>query len=435
VLKDNFKKIIKEFHESDLPEMVRRDLTIDQQFFQSRINKICTVTGPRRAGKTFFLMQLIKDLIKIGRSIEDILYVNFEDERILPLQASDLQTILDAYYELYGEKTKPYVFFDEIQNIEGWQPFARRLNDQGYRLFITGSNSKMLSREIASALRGRTITYELFPFSFSEYLSSQNIESGKNAIHGKQRHAIAVGFESFISTGGYPEIALMKSEPVRQRIIQDYFNTVFYRDLVERYRINNTNLLRLWMNALMINISTLVSFRKYENDFKSRGEKLSVASLANFSRYLEEVYFGFFVELYSQSERKRRMNPRKFYLIDTALHNYLTLRFSQNKGRLLENIVFLELRRTGKRIHYYKTRNGFEVDFVVTDSEGIPELIQVCHDLEDMETADREKRALLAAMTELDLKEGTILTYDSKNQIKENGRIIEVLPVREWIIE
>ncbi|MCP4757526.1 MAG: ATP-binding protein [Proteobacteria bacterium] len=433
MLKDNIKTILREFHESKPPEIIDRDLTIDPEFFHSTVNKICTIVGARRAGKTFFLLQIVAKLIQETCNIEDIIYINFEDERILPLTANDLQIILDAYFELYGENRQPYIFFDEIQNVDGWEQFTRRLNAQGYRLFVTGSNSKMLSREIASALRGRTITYELFPFSFSEFLFSRNIQLDNKIRYGKKRHAINSLFDEYLFSGGYPEIVLMQSETVRQRILQDYFNTIFYRDLVERYRIKNLNLLRLWMNTLMVNISTSVSFRKYENDFKSQGEKLSVATLANFSRYLEEVYFGFFVEMYSASERKRRMNPRKFYLIDPALHNYLTLRFSQNKGRLLENLVFLELRRSGKTIHYYKTKAGHEVDFVVSNENSQPTLIQVCYDLQEIATANREKRALQAAMRELNIQTGTILTNESKDRIDENGGIIEILPVREWL--
>ncbi len=436
MLKDNFKTIIAEFHESELPNMVLRDLVVDPMFFQSdsTVNKICTIVGPRRGGKTFFLLQLVKEFINTKCSIDNIIFINFEDERILPLRASDLQVILDAYFELYGENRQPYIFFDEIQNVEGWEQFVRRLNDRGYRLFISGSNSKMLSKEIATALRGRTVTYELFPFSFSEFLRSNSLEPNIKQLYGKKRHAFKSHFDSYLFSGGYPEIALIQTESVKQRILQDYFNTVIYRDLVERYRINNQSLLRLWMNALMVNVSTLISFRKYENDFKSQGEKLSIASLANFSRYLEEVYFGFFVELYTESERKRRMNPRKFYLIDPALHNYLTLRFSENKGRLLENLVFLELRRKGRTVHYYKTKAGYEVDFIVSDDSHEPVLYQVCYDLQNVDTINRERRSLQAAMKELDINSGTILTYNDKNQIEDKGKTINIQPVREWLI-
>ena len=435
MLKDNLKTVLREFHESSLPEMIQRDLKVDPVFSQPSVNKICTIVGPRRAGKTFYLHQMIQELTRKQCKIEDVIYINFEDERILPMNTSDLQSILDAYFELYGEDRQPYIFFDEIQNVEGWDRFARRLNDQGYRLTIAGSNSRTLSREIASALCGRTVTYELFPFSFSEFLSAGDLQPDAKTLYGGKRHAISAQFDAYLFSGGYPEVVLMQSEAVRQRILQDYFNTIFYRDLVERYGVKSLNLLRLWMNALMVNTSTLISFRKYENDFKSQGKKLSVSTLANFAKYLEEAYFGFFVETYSESERKRRQNPRKFYLVDLALHNYLTLRFSQNKGRLLENLVFLQLRRDGKAINYYRTKAGYEVDFVATTEGSRPMLIQVCYDLQEVETADREKRALLAAMKELNTETGTILTYGSKDRITANGKAIEILPVREWLLD
>lgn len=291
----------------------------------------------------------------------------------------------------------------------------------------------MLSREIATALRGRTLTCELFPFSFSEFLSVHHIKPDKKMLYGKDRHLLSRLYESYFYSGDYPEIAFVPEESVKSRIFQDYFNTVFYRDLVERYRINNTELLRKWLNALMVNISSLVSFRKFENDFKSQGVKLSNTTLSSFARYIEEVFFGFFVEIFSESERKRQVNPRKFYLIDLGLHNYLTLKFSENKGRLLENLVFLELRRRGLQIYYYKTKRGYEVDFLVSGNDSLS-LIQVCHDPANVETFDREKRVLLSGMKELGLSTGVILTNDTKNILTIKNHTIKLLPVREWLL-
>ncbi len=431
--KDNLKVIIKEFHETGLPPLVERQLSIDFSLFKSRVKKIITVIGPRRAGKTYFLFQIMHKLLANGMDITDMIYINFEDERILPMEGKNLQHVLDAYYELYEKKKRPIVFFDEIQNIDNWDKFVRRLNEQGYIVFITGSNSRLLSREIAAALRGRTITYEIFPFSFAEFLAAREIAFENNLLYGKKRHEIRSLYEEYFFSGGFPEIAFSVEKATKTRILQDYFNTVFYKDMVDWYKIKNTELLRRWLSILMANIASLISLSKVENDFKSQGIKVSKSTLASFARYVEDVFFGFFVETYSESARKRQANPRKFYLIDQGIHNYLTLKFSENKGRILENLVFVALRRKGLPVFYYKTKAGYEVDFAVKDN-GTVKLIQVCHDLENMETLARERKALVLGMKELGLKSGLILTQDDRREEKVGEHLIKVMPVWEWLL-
>ena len=320
MLKDALKIVIKEFHETKLPDLIPRHLKIDHAITPSAVKKIITIVGARRAGKTTFLFQLMKELIAAGNRITDFIYINFEDERLLPLSAGDLHLILDAYFELYDESKQPTIFLDEVQNIDGWDKFARRLNDRGYNIFITGSNSRMLGREIATTLRGRTLTYEIFPFSFLEFLNAQNVKFGKNTLFGKKRHHIRQLFDRYFFSGGYPEITLVENKSTQIRICQDYFNTVFYRDLIERFKIKNSELMRLWLTTLMANTSSLISLSKVENDYKSRGMRLSKASLSTYAGYVEDIYFGFFVPLFAESERKRQMNPKKFYLIDQGLH-------------------------------------------------------------------------------------------------------------------
>ncbi len=432
-LKESFKIIIKEFHESALPELIPRHLEINLSILNSPVKKIITVIGPRRAGKTSYLFQLMRELITAGTDKTNIIYINFEDERILPLRAEELHLILDAYFELYETAEHPFIFFDEVQNIEGWDKFVRRLNDQGFNIFISGSNSRMLGREIATALRGRTLTYEIFPFSFLEYLDARNIQFDESVIYGKKRHQIRQQFDRFYYSGGYPEIALLEDRKIQAKIMQDYFDTVFYKDLVDRYKIKNSDLLRMWMATLMSNVSSLISYSKIENDFKSRGMSLSKATLSRFAGYMEDVFFGFFVSTFSESERKRQVNPRKFYLVDQSLHNFLTLRFSENKGKVLENIVFSQLRRNGQKVCYYKTKRGYEVDFLLAEN-GEKKLIQVCHDISRMETFNREKRALSAGIKELGSKSGLILTLDEKGHEAIDGHLFEIMPVWEWLL-
>jgi len=432
-MKDRFKIIIKEFHEKELPALIQRLDVMDFSMLNSRLKKIVTIVGPRRAGKTYFLYQVMKEILQAGAGITDILYVNFEDERITPLRAENLQDMLDAYFELYDKKANPFVFLDEVQNVPGWDRFARRLSDAGFRVFITGSNSRMLGREIATSLRGRTITYEVFPFSFREFVGLRGVTLRKDTAYGKTRHRFGPLYEEYFFSGGYPEIVLTEGDSIKGRILQDYFNTIFYKDLVDRYAIKNTELLRQWLNLLIMNLSSLVSFSKVENDFKSRGMKLSRSTLSYFSRYVEDAFFGFFLEMYSESVRKRQVNPKKFYLVDVGLHNFLTFKFSENKGRILENLVFLELRRSAPSVFYYRTASGEEVDFLVKSRKDV-RLIQVCYDLHNLDVFTREKKALLSGMRELGLKRGTIITENEKRTQTEGGQTLEIVPAWEWLL-
>jgi len=433
MLKDKIKIILNELAETLPSDLIEREPSLAPSLLKSRVNKAITIVGPRRAGKTWFLYQFMNSIIKQGGSVDDFLYINFEDERLQPLTADNFQLILDAWFELHGLGKKPLIFFDEIQNIDGWDKFIRRLIDQGYRVCITGSNSKLLSSEIATTLRGRTLTYEIFPFSFKEFLKFKGITPSSKLIFSKERHLVVSLFDQYLYCGGYPEIVLTDDNLTRSNIAQDYFNTIFYRDLVERYHITNTELLRHWMHLLLANISSLISYRKAENDFKSRGMPVSSSTLSKFAGYLEEAFFGTFLEIHTESVRKRQTNPTKFYLVDQGLHNFLTLSFSNNKGRLLENIVFLELRRRKIHTAYYKTKTGHEIDFI-TFANGNEQLIQVCYNMGHMETAEREKRALLKGMNELHHDEGLILTNDRKEEIKIHGKIIRLYPVHEWLL-
>ena len=433
MIKENLKIMLKEFHDLSVPDLIERDQKVDLSVLRSPINKIITVVGPRRAGKTYFLFQIIKKLLAEGADVTDVVYMNFEDERILPMRSEDLQGILDAYFELYPKKHKPYIFFDEIQNISGWYKFVRRLNDRGFNIVLTGSNSRMLGHGIATALRGRTLTYEIFPFSFREFLVANEIPAQNNAIYGEARHRITQLYEEYLFSGGYPELAFIQEKATKGKILQDYFNTIFYRDLSERYRIKNSELLRQWLNILMMNIASTISYHKVENDFKSRGMKLSRATLSTYARYVEDIFFGFFVELYSESARKRQINPKKFYLIDQGMHNYLTLKFSENRGRLLENIVFLEVRRRGYHVFYHKTATGNEVDFLLQD-KGEWKLIQVCHDLSHIETFAREKKALIAGLREMGIQSGTIITHDETREEETDSYTLHIVPAWKWLL-
>ena len=433
MLKDKIKIILGELVDILPRQFIQREPPLNPNLLHGRINKAITIIGPRRAGKTWFLYQFMNLLIEQGRSLDDFLYINFEDERLQPFTVDNFQLILDAWFELRGPGKKPLIFFDEIQNIDGWDRFIRRLIDQGYRVCITGSNSKLLSSEIATALRGRTLTREIFPFSFKEFLQVKGISPTADLLYRKERHLLASHFAQYLYCGGYPEIVLTDDRHTQINIAQNYFNTIFYRDLVDRHHINNTELLRHWMHLLLTNISSLISYRKAENDFKSRGLQVSASTLSRFAAYLEEAFFGTFLEMHSESVRKRQTNPKKFYLVDQGLHNFLAMNFSGNKGRLLENVVFLEFQRRGIPVRYYKTSTDLEIDFI-TSMPGKEQLIQVCYDMSRQETAEREKRAILKGMSETGHNEGLILTNNHKEKFSFHGKQLHLCPVYEWLL-
>jgi len=431
--KDTLKRIMAEFHESGLPDFVRRDLAVDWSALSPKLNKVITVIGPRRAGKTTYLFQMMRHLMEQGASNRDFIYVDFEDTRILPLDTTDLQYVLDAYLEMYGPEKDPVLFLDEVQNVPNWEKFVRRVNDQGLKTIVTGSTSRMLAREMASALRGRTLTYELFPFSFPEYLKSREVDPERQDVYGKGGHVIRQHFENYFFSGGFPEVALTGQSAPHTGILHRYFDTVFYRDLIDRYKIRNSALLRRWLNVLLAGIAAKISLSKMEKDCKSRGMRVSKATLSNFATYVEDIYFGFFVEIFSQSARTRQANPKKFYIVDLGLHNHLSVKFTENRGRLLENLVYLRLRREGLPTFYYRSKSGGEVDFLVKDGKRIG-LIQVCHEMERMETFNRKKRALVEAMQELALETAQIVTFDSNSNLKENGQTIHIVPAWQWLL-
>lgn len=434
MLKDKIKIILTELPDILPADLVKREPPIKLSLLQNRVNKAITITGPRRAGKTWFLYQLIHSLLNQGQTLDNFLYINFEDERLQPFTSENFQIILDAWFELHGPEKKPFTFFDEIQNINGWDKFIRRLIDQGYRVCITGSNSKLLSSEIATALRGRTLTHEIFPFSFKEFIKLKGLTTSANLLYSKERHLVVSLFDEYLYCGGYPEIVLTEDRRIQSNIARDYFNTIFYRDLVERYNITNTDLLRHWMHLLLANISSLISYRKAENDFKSRGMKVSSSTLAKYAGYLEEAFFGTFLEIHADSVRRRQTNPKKFYLMDQGLHNFLTLSFSANRERILENVIFLELRRKGIHTAYYRTSTGREIDFLAS-TKGGKQLIQVCYNMDHLETARREKKALLNGMSELDHQGGLIVTCNYKGEEKLQEKQIHLCPAYEWLLE
>lgn len=422
--KELFKYLIKEFHERKLPEIYPRAFEIPET------RKIVSLIGARRIGKTSYFFQVIGELeASVGR--ERILYINFEDERILPLDVKDLNSILEAYYELYPENVdrELYLFFDEVQNVPGWEIFVRRLYDRGdLKIFLTGSSSKMLSKELATSLRGRTLTFYLHPLNFREYLTFKGIELVRDFEYSKQRFELKKLFEEYLYEGGFPEVVLEAPE-LRKKILQDYFEMMIYRDLVERFSVRNTGLLKALTKYLVTNIGTLFSVTSYYKAIKQEQE-VSKGTLLEYLSHLEDISLVYFLPLFSYSLKAQAINPKKVYCLDNGLRNSISFTFSKDEGRLAENLVFLELMRREKEVYYWK--NGGEVDFVIKEENNSLIAINVTY---SDSLAEREISALKKFSKEDEIspriKELILLTKDTEKT--ENG--ITYIPLWKWMLE
>lgn len=418
--KQLFRYLIKEFHDMELPKLNARELAIP------KTQKITTLVGPRRSGKTFYFYQLIKELLEQAPK-ERIIYINFEDDRILPLGVEELDNILEAYYELYPQnKDKEiYIFFDEIQNIKSWEIYARRIYDkEKIKLFIAGSNSKLLSKEIATSLRGRTLTFNIFPLSFIEFLGFNQIRLDKNIIYSKERYKIKKLFEKYLSLGGFPEVVLEKNH-LELKILNNYFEIMIYRDIVERFSVRNTVLLKALSKFLLTNISKQFSINAYFNSLKET-IPVSKETIFEYASYLEEANMIFFMPLFSYSLKKQQANPKKAYCIDNGLRNAVSFKFSNDEGRLAENLVFIELRRREKEGYYWKNKG--EVDFIIKNEGKSLTAINVSY---TDEIDKREINSLLEFKKEFKkAKELIILTKDTEK--RENG--IEFIPLWRWLL-
>lgn len=423
--KEAFKRLIVDFQERDLSHVVERDIPIPLD-----INKVISLVGVRRCGKTYILYSLINSLRKtVDR--RNIVYVNFEDDRVFPLQAGDLNNFLESYYELYPDKKKEVVYFflDEIQNAPHWEKFVRRLYDtENCRLFITGSSAKLLSKEIATALRGRTLSYEIFPLSFKEFLRFKGVKV--NVHSSASAAAIKHNLAEYAKRGGFPEVIGM-SDDICIKTLQEYLDLIMYRDVVERYNISNTFLLKFLFKYCFANVAALISYNKLYNDLRSLGLQLSRNTIYDYLAYIEDAYALFTVPIYSPSLRQGMRNPRKLYSIDAGFKRVVDIPLASDIGRVYEHLVFLKLRRETKDIYYFKGKQ--EVDFYYVKDKK-QRLINVCYDLEKPATRQREIKGLLEAMDFFNIRESLLVTAEHEEDIRIDSKTVRVLPLWKWLL-
>lgn len=375
------------------------------------------VSGLRRAGKSTLLAQLAH---RLGE--DKFYYLNFEDERFLGFEAEDANDIWALLVEWFGERS---VFvIDEIQNVPGWERFVRRFMDMGMKFYISGSNASLLSRDMGSRLTGRYVPVELFPFSFPEFLRFRGYAPPDLARMTTLDTARLQGYlGEYLRLGGIPEPLKYPEIPLARALYDD----VLYRDIATRHRITDVRALRELAYYLMSNPANLVSFNK----LKAQLRLGSVNTVRSYFDHLEDSWLLFTANVYDFSVKRQQVAPKKVYVIDTGLANAVGFSFSPNTGRLLENLVFLALRRRTREVYYYTSPGGFEVDFYVPETR---ELVQVSQNLGQSATRDREIRALTDAMKGLGLLRGLILTDVSAEPVLVDGLTIETRSIAEWLL-
>lgn len=427
--KELLKQLIVTFQNSLPTDVLPRELSLP---IDSK--KIITVPGVRRCGKSSLLLLVINQLLNKEITKEHILFLYFDDER-LQFNANNLDEILQAYRELYPNipLRDVYMFFDEIQMADDWQPFIRRVYEQECKnIFITGSNSRMLSSELSTSLRGRTLQYEEFPLSFKEYCQFTKTDT-KYYVAANQAKIINA-FKEYLKFGGFPEVVLSQ-EIYKERILQEYFFVMLYKDLIERYEIKNPAPVRYFIKRIMANLTKPTSINRIYNELKSQGVSIGKNTLYDLIEQTEAIYLFFSLTKYSLSLIKENSGDKKYYCIDTGLRHILLNSQSEDNGKLLENAVFLHLRRTllpQESIHYYKEKK--ECDFLITDQMQVTQLIQVSWDIHDQETRQREIDGLLEASAATGCQNLIIITFDEEGEIIEQEQQIQIIPVWKWTI-
>ena len=425
------KSIILDFQEFELETGVPRHL------------KVCAIPGKatvcigvRRSGKSTYLFQVIKQLLDEGVPRKNILYLNFFDDRLHRLRHEGPGLITEAYYSLYPEKKNTetvYCFFDEIQELPGWEPFIDRLmRTERCEVYITGSSAQMLSREIATQMRGRALSWELFPFSFREFLDYRQIE-WTGHISTKKRLLIQKAFEDYWEIGGFPEVVGLDRR-LRIKVHQEYFHAILFRDLIERHNIPHPRALMDLAHQLIDNTGSLYTINSLTGYLKSLGHKAPKSAVSEYIQWFEDAYFLFTVQIFDASVVRAKANPKKIYCVDHAMVTSVASGILINSGHLLENLVFTALRRITPHIWYCKTRGGLEVDFLAQKHDRSRMLVQVCESMVDPQTRKRELTALSEAMAEYGLRSGTVVTRNEDGQIEVGSGKIEIVPAWRFLL-
>ena len=418
------KRIIKQIlveQKEEIPLVFKRK-TINRKVLPEAVKLVKTdlikvIMGIRRCGKSTLSHQLLRDK-KYG-------YINFDDERLVSAKPGDLNDFLEVLEEINHELK--YILLDEIQNIKGWELFVNRINRKGYNVLVTGSNSKLLSKELATHLTGRHLSIGLYPFSFKEFLIFKNLDIRAGDIYTTtQRAKIKTELEDYLEAGGMPELFKIEA---RKQYLRELFDRIISQDIIYRHNIKYARELKEIALYAVSNFSSSFTYHKIKDTFGIR----SVHTVKNYLNYIEEAYLVFQLNPFSFKFKHQINQPRKLYCIDTGFINVLAPKVTTDSGKLIENAVFIELMRRGKEVYFYSQPN-YEVDFLIKEGLKIKQLIQVCFSVADRDTKKRETKALLRASDNLRCNDLTIITWDKEAEEKTGSKKIKFIPLYKWLL-
>lgn len=398
--------------------------------------KIITTIGVRRCGKSTLMELCIERLLKAGVSPRQIAWIGFDDERFEQMQTSDFNFILEAYMEMFPDIpiNDVYFFFDEIQRIEGWELFVMRLfKHYSKHVFISGSNADMLSQELNTALRGWPLEYKEYPLSFLEYCQFKGIPT--DSYLEKDLALLRCSFDAFVHEGGYPEVVLESSRVMKDKLLQGYFNDMIFRDLIDRYKLSNPERVKYTIKRLMAGMTKPASINAIYNDMRSLGRKVTKDDLYSITDKACSVFLLYKVTKFDLSFKKETSALPKYYCVDNGLRQSVLLPAKDDDGILFENAVFLQLLRNlpdGQKICYF-LRNK-ECDFVIQTETSVKELIQVCWDMRDKDTRERELNGIREAASFTGCTDLTIVTHDSEEDVRDAQWTIHIVPAWKWFL-
>lgn len=426
------KEIIYEYWENELPEVIPRDAEIDHS------DLINDIVGIRRCGKTFLMFSKIRGLLK-KLDKKHTIYINFENRKLFPLKQEYFNELVEFIYsEKLLEKGKIYLFLDEVQKIAGWEKFARSIYDEfkgKIKIFVSGSNANLLSRDYGTLLTGRHLSKTLMPLSFKEFLRFKKYELHR-VLTERDRANIKKFLDEYLNFGGFPEVVLSEN---KDQMLSQLFDDILSRDILSR-NIRKESIIEEFVYYLTENITSLLSFNKMADYFKSRGIKISVPTIENYFELIKNSFLFFDSLVFSYKIKNQFQNPRKVYCIDNGIFNFVGSKFAKNYGKIYENSVFLRLKRDSFdnksiRIFYWKNILHEEVDFIIKEGLKIKQLIQACYNLENPETKKREIRALVKASEDLKCNNLIVITKDYEAVEKINKKRIKFIPLWKWLLE
>jgi len=420
ITKETFRTLIHEGQEEI------RDVELYDRPFEFEENGRYVLVGVRQAGKSYMLYKRARQMMAAGFQLEDMVYINFDDERLMGLTADELDLILQAYQSVYNRI--PVFFFDEIQNVDGWEHFARRLANKKYHVYVTGSNAKMLSRDIQTVLGGRFLDALIYPYTFSEYLEAKGVALEKEWQYGRQRAIVQQAFVDYMKWGGFPELLLFRN---KRTWLNGLYEKILLGDIILRNKVKNEMALRLTMKRFAENVMQPISYNRVANLIRSTGTSIAVSSVSDYVRYAQEACMLFSLENYA-SKFVEKETVKKHYFVDNGL---LSIFLFSGETALLENLCAIHLRKKyGDELCFYN--KNIEVDFLVAE-EGYA--VQASYSIygEGMqETFERETKALKQLDAFLSMKRMVIVTYDEEGRVSlDNGKLIEVIPAWKWLLE